>query len=61
MSWPAQQAPFFFCTVSGIELQRDADHVIALALEQRRGDGGIHAARHGDDDAGGLAGRMAGQ
>ena len=37
-----------------IKLQRDADHVIALALEQRGGDGGIHAARHGGDDPGAL-------
>ena len=36
--------------VFGIKLQGDAHHVIALALEQRRGDGGIHAAGHGGDD-----------
>ena len=29
---PAQQAPFLAGSVSGIELQRDADHVVALAL-----------------------------
>ena len=37
-----------------VELERDADHVVALGLEQRRGDRGIHASRHGDDDAGVL-------
>jgi len=36
---------------AGIKLQRDAHHVVTLALEQRRGDGGIHATRHGGDDA----------
>ncbi len=30
-----------------VELQGDADHVIAGALEQGGGDGGIHAAGHG--------------
>ena len=34
-----------------VELQRDADDVVALALQQRGHDGGIDAARHGDDDA----------
>ena len=34
-----------------VELQRDAEHVIALALQQRGHDGGIDAARHGDDNA----------
>ena len=37
-----------------VELQRDADDVIALGLEQRRRDRGIDAARHRDDDAGVL-------
>ena len=37
-----------------VELQRDADDVIALGLEQRRGHRGIDAAGHGDDDAGVL-------
>ena len=37
-----------------VELQRHADDVVALGLEQRRGDRGIDAARHGDDDAGVL-------
>ena len=34
-----------------VKLQRDADDVVALGLEQRRRDRGIDAARHGDDDA----------
>src|SRR6516164_333349 len=37
-----------------VELQRDADDVVALGLEQRRRDRGIDATRHGDDHAGGL-------
>ena len=37
-----------------VELQRDADHVIALGLEQRGGHRGIDAAGHGDDDTGVL-------
>ena len=37
-----------------VKLQGDADDVIALGLEQRRGHRRIHAARHGDDDAGVL-------
>ena len=39
------------CTVI-VELQRHANDVIALGLEQCRRDRGIHAARHGDHDAG---------
>ena len=35
-----------------VELQRDADHLIALLMQQRRGDGAVHPARHGDDHAG---------
>ena len=35
-----------------VELQRDADDVIAFALQEAGNDGGIDAARHGDDDAG---------
>ena len=35
-----------------VELQSDADDVIALLLEESRHDGGVHAARHRDDDAG---------
>ena len=35
-----------------IELHRHGDDVIALFLQQRRDDGGIDPARHGDDDAG---------
>src|SRR5262249_25279634 len=35
-----------------VELQRDADDVVALGLEQRRRDRGIDATRHGDDHAG---------
>ena len=35
-----------------VELERDADDIVALALEQGCDDGRIHAARHGDDDAG---------
>ena len=34
-----------------VELQRDADHVIAGLGEQRRGDRGIDPARHRDDNA----------
>ncbi len=34
-----------------VELQRDADHVVAGVGQQRRGDRRIDAARHGDDDA----------
>src|SRR6266849_10030339 len=37
-----------------IELERHADDVITLRLEQRRGDRGINSARHGDDHAGVL-------
>ncbi len=37
-----------------VELQRDADDVIALGLQQRGRDRGIDAARHGDDHAGVL-------
>ena len=37
-----------------VELQRHADDVIALGLEQRRRHRGIDAAGHGDDDAGVL-------
>ncbi len=37
-----------------VELQGDADDVVALGLEQRRGDRGIDAARHGDHHAGVL-------
>ena len=33
-----------------VELQRDADHVVAGLLQQRRHDRGIHPARHGDHD-----------
>src|SRR3984957_7456749 len=34
-----------------VELERDADHVIAGLRQQRRRDRGIDAARHGDDNA----------
>ena len=34
-----------------IELQRDADDVVALARQHRRDDGRIHPARHRRDDA----------
>ena len=37
-----------------VELQRHADDVVALGLEQRRRHRGIDAARHGDDHAGVL-------
>jgi hypothetical protein len=37
-----------------VELQRDADDVIALGLEQRSRRRGIDAARHGNDDPGVL-------
>ncbi|MGH6725900.1 MAG: hypothetical protein ACREB8_05065, partial [Pseudolabrys sp.] len=35
-----------------VELQRDADHIIALGFEQRRGHRGVDPAGHGDDDSG---------
>ncbi len=43
-----------------VELQRHADDVIALALQQRGDDRRIHAARHRHDDAGRrrLAGKI---
>ena len=44
-----------------VELQRDADDVVALALQQRRDDRGIDAARHGDDDARRRRGPSAGR
>jgi len=34
-----------------VELQGDADDVIALALEQRGGHRAVDAAGHGDDDS----------
>ncbi len=34
-----------------VKLQRDAEDVITLALQDTGDDGGIHAARHGDDNA----------
>ena len=34
-----------------VEPQRDADDVVAVALEQRRHDRRVHPARHGDDHA----------
>ncbi len=34
-----------------VELERDADDVVALALQQAGHHRGIDAARHGDDDA----------
>ena len=37
-----------------VKLERDADDVIALGLEQRGGHGRIHAAGHRDDNAGVL-------
>ena len=47
---PGTAGAFFLLHRVRIELQGDADHVIALTLEQRGGDGGIHAARHGGDN-----------
>jgi hypothetical protein len=41
-----------------IELERDADHVIARPLEESRRDGRIDAARHGAHDP--RRGRLAG-
>src|SRR5262245_45198302 len=35
-----------------IQLKRHADDIVALALEQRRNNGRIHAARHRRNDAG---------
>ena len=55
MSWPgAAGALAVGRGAMVVELQRHADHVIALGLEQRRGHRGIDAAGHGDDDAGVL-------
>ena len=34
-----------------VQLHRQTDDVMTLLGEQGRGDGRIHAARHGDDDA----------
>src|SRR5690606_21063398 len=34
-----------------VELQRDADDLVARSLHQRRRDRGINASGHGDDDA----------
>ena len=42
-----------------VQLQRHADDVVTLGLEQRGDDGGIDAAGHGDDDA--RVGRRLGQ
>ena len=35
-----------------VELERDADDVIALMFEPGRGRGAVHPAAHGDDDTG---------
>src|SRR6056297_2024456 len=35
-----------------IKLKRDPDHVISFVLQHGGDDGTVHAARHGDDDAG---------
>src|SRR5690606_31888590 len=35
-----------------VELQRHADDIVTLALEDRGDDGRVDAARHGDDHAG---------
>ncbi|MEI9892095.1 MAG: hypothetical protein WDN45_17995 [Caulobacteraceae bacterium] len=37
-----------------VELQRDADDVVARLLEQSRGHGGVDPTRHGGDHAGSL-------
>jgi len=37
-----------------VELERDADHVVAGALDQAGRHRGIHPARHRHDDAGSL-------
>ena len=37
-----------------VELQRDADHVVALGLQQRSRHRGVDAAGHGDHDPGVL-------
>ena len=39
------------CSAVIVELQRDADDVVAGIGQKRGGDRGIDAARHGDDDA----------
>src|SRR5262249_11430411 len=39
------------CLAVVVELQGDADDVVALGLEQRRRHRRVDAARHGDDDA----------
>ncbi len=52
MSWPAQQEPARWTAAPWfVKLQRDAEDVITLALQDAGDDGGIHAARHGDDNA----------
>ena len=38
------------------QAHRNADHVVALARQQQRGDGRIDAARHSGDDAGAASG-----
>src|SRR3546814_10435865 len=35
-----------------VELQGDADNLVALAVQQRRGDRGVHPARHRHNHAG---------
>jgi hypothetical protein len=34
-----------------VELERDAHDIVAFGLHDRRNDGGIDPARHGDDHA----------
>jgi hypothetical protein len=34
-----------------VELERDADDIVAFPMQQRRDNGRIHAAGHGDDDS----------
>ena len=51
MSCPAQQLPRRPDRLAVVvELQGDADDVVALLREQGGDDGGIDATRHGDDD-----------
>ena len=46
----AARAAFFYCSAVVVELERNADNVIAFGLEHCGGDGRIDAARHGDHD-----------
>ena len=51
MSCPAQHAPLRCGHTVIVKLERHTDNVIALFFEQRRRDGTVDPARHGDDNA----------